>query len=224
MSDGVKPRRRYDSTRRRAQAEQTRHDVLTAAGELFLADGYAATTLAGIAQAAGVVVETVYRAFGSKAELFKAVVEAAVAGGAGRAEVPVEQRPAIQAVIAETDPRRRLERYADTQPGIHARLAPLYRALAAAAATDPALAAVARELEDGRRAGQAGLARLLAGNGELRPRLDVEEAADLIWALASPAVHELLVGQRGWTPERYRDWLAGALADALLPRSAVTGT
>src|SRR6266545_2423014 len=86
MSEGAKPRRRYDSRRRQAQAAQTRHDILIAAHEPFLQRGYAGTTLASIATAAGVVVETIYRAYGSKAGLFKAVVEAAVAGGAARAE------------------------------------------------------------------------------------------------------------------------------------------
>src|SRR6266545_3219858 len=114
-TEDVKPRRRYDSTRRQAQAAQTRQDIIAAALQLFLQQGYAATTMAGIAQAAGVVVETIYRAFGSKAALFKAVVEAAVAGGAARAAVPPEQRPAVRAMIAETDPRRQFELYAATQ-------------------------------------------------------------------------------------------------------------
>jgi AcrR family transcriptional regulator len=140
MSEDVKPRRRYDSTRRQAQAAQTRQDILAAAQRLFLERGYAGTTLAAIATAAGVVVETIYRAYGSKAELFKAVVRAAVAGGADRAQVPVEQRPAIAAVIAEPDPHRQLELYAATQPGIHARAGPLLRVLVGAAAADPELA------------------------------------------------------------------------------------
>src|SRR5215216_4524401 len=104
MSEDVKPRRRYHSQRRQAQAAQTRRDILTAAQQLFLERGYTGTTLTAIAQAAGVVVETIYRAYASKAELFKAVVRAAVAGGAAPAQVPVEQRPAIAAVIAEPDP------------------------------------------------------------------------------------------------------------------------
>jgi AcrR family transcriptional regulator len=140
MSEDVKPRRRYNATRRQAQAAQTRQDILDAAHQLFLERGYAGTTLTAIAAAAGVVVETVYRAYGSKAELFKAVVRAAVAGGANRAQVPVEQRPAIAAVIAETDPYRQLELYAATQPGIHARAGPLLRVLIGAAATDHELA------------------------------------------------------------------------------------
>ena len=74
-----------------------------------------------IASSAGVVVETIYRAFGSKAGLFKAMLEAALAGGSERAELPPAERPAIRAVIEESDPRRKLELYAATQPGVHGR-------------------------------------------------------------------------------------------------------
>ena len=217
MSEDVKPRRRYDATRRQAQAAQTRQDILTAAQRLFLDRGYAGTTLAAIAQAAGVVVETVYRAYGSKVELFKAVVRAAVAGGGGRAQVPVEQRPAIAAVIAETDPHRQLKLYAATQPGINARAGPLLQVLIGAAAADPELARLWAQLEDERRNGLGRFAQLLADRGVLRPGLSVEEARDLLWTLNSLDVHDRLVLQCGWSPERYRDWLAGALARELLP-------
>jgi len=67
MSEDVKPqrpRRRYDSTRRQAQAAQTREDILRAAREAFLRRGYPGTTLAAVAMDAGVAVETIYRAFG----------------------------------------------------------------------------------------------------------------------------------------------------------------
>src|SRR6266511_1372554 len=87
MAEEVKPqpRRRYDTTRRQAQAAQTRQDIVAAAQRVFLERGYSGATLTAIAQAAGVVVETIYRGFGSKASLFKVVVRAAVAGGAARA-------------------------------------------------------------------------------------------------------------------------------------------
>jgi AcrR family transcriptional regulator len=217
MSEDVKPRRRYNATRRQAQAAQTRQDILAAAHELFLDHGYAGTTLAAIAQTAGVVVETIYRAYGSKAELFKAVVRAAVAGGANRAQVAVDQRPAIAAVIAETDPYRQLQLYAATQPGIHARAGPLLRVLIGAAAADPELAELWTQLEDERLAGMGRFARLLADRGALRPGLSAEEARDLLWTLNSLDVHDRLVLQRGWSPDRYRDWLAAALARELLP-------
>lgn len=224
MTEDVKPHRRYHSQRRQAQAAQTRRDILTAAQQLFLQRGYTGTTLASIAQAAGVVVETIYRAFGSKAALFKAVLEAAIAGGPAHAERPPDQRPAIQAVIAETNPRRQLQLYAATQPGIHARVGPLARVLAEAAAAEPDLAEVARQLEAQRLDGMGRFAQLLADRGALRPDLSVQEARDLLWTLNSHAVHDLLVMQRGWPPERYRDWLVDTLARALLPDNQPNST
>ncbi len=217
MEDLVKPRRRYDSRRRQEQAAQTRRDILAAAGALFRQSGYGGTSMPTIAAEAGVVVETIYRAFGSKAGLFKAVVEAAVAGGSTRADVPVEERPAIRAVIEEPDPRRQVELYAATQPGIHRRSGSLLRALLGAAAVDPELRALWDEIESGRLAGQGRFAGMLAERGVLRPGVSVEQARDLIWTLCSLAVHDLLVVSRGWTPERYQEWLAAALTGELLP-------
>jgi len=213
----VKPRRRYDSRRRQAQAAQTRGDILAAARQVFLDEGYAGATMAAIARAAAVVVETIYRTFGSKAALFKAVVRAALAGGAARAELPAEHRPAIQAIIAEPDPRRQLAMYAATQPGIYRRSGPLLRVLVEAVAADPELAEVWNELEAERLAGMTRFAQLLADRGALKPGLSVDEARDNLFALASMAVHDLFVVQRGWPPERHRDWLASALASILLP-------
>ena len=91
----VKPRRQYDSRRRREQAAQTRRDIEAAADKLFRERGYIGTSMPAIAAEAGVVVETIYRAFGSKAGLFKAVIESALAGGSRRAETPPADRPAI---------------------------------------------------------------------------------------------------------------------------------
>ena len=220
MNQVVKARRRYDSRRRQEQAAQTRRDIVRAADALFRARGYSGTSMPTIATEAGVVVETIYRAFGSKARLFKAVVEAAVAGDPTRAETPPEDRPAIRAVIEETDPRRQLALYAATQPGIHRRAGPLNRALVGGAATDPDLKALLDELEAQRLAGLGRMAGLLAERGALRSGLSVDEARDLIWTLCSPSVHDLLVIERGWTSKRYRDWLAAVLTRELLDDNA----
>ncbi len=217
MSDDVKTRRRYESPRRQEQAARTRQDILATAGRLFRERGYAATPMPLIAGEAGVVVETVYRAFGSKAGLFKAVVEAALAGGATRADVPVEERPAIRAVIDEPDPRRQIELYAATQPGIHRRSGPLLRALLGAVATDPELKALWEELEAWRLSGQGRFVGMLAERGALRPGLAVQDAVDRVWTLCSLAVHDLLVVARGWSSERYQAWLTAALIRELLP-------
>jgi AcrR family transcriptional regulator len=217
MSEVVNPRRRYDSRRRQEQAAQTRRDIVTAAGALFRERGYTGTPMPQVAAAADVAVETVYRAFGSKAGLFRAVVEAAVAGGASRADVPAEERPAIRAVIEETDPHRQLALYAATQPGIHRRSGPLLRVLLTAAADDAELRTLWDGLEAGRLVGQGRLAAMLAQRGALRPGLSIERARDVIWTLCSLAVYDLLVLGRGWPEDDYRDWLAIALARELLP-------
>jgi TetR/AcrR family transcriptional regulator of autoinduction and epiphytic fitness len=221
MSDVVNARRPYDSRRRREQAAQTRRDIETAANKLFRERGYVGTSMPAIAASAGVVVETIYRTFGSKAGLFKAIIEAALAGGPERAETPPGQRPAIRAVIEEADPRRKLELYADTQPGVHGRSGQLYRVLVGAADSDPELKAVLDGLETQRLHGLGGLAAQLVESGELRSDLSVDDARDLIWTLCSTAVHDLLVRQRSWTSERYRDWLAAALKRELLNEPAL---
>ncbi len=211
-----RPRRRYDATRRLAQAAQTRIDVLTAARELFPERGYAGTTISEIATAAGVAVETIYRSFGSKAALFRGVLEAAIAGGAERAAMPPEQRPAVRKMAEEPDPRHVLELHAATQPGIHARSGPYDRVLREAASADPDLADVWRQLEAQRLTGMRRLAQRLHDLGALRPGLSVEKARDILWTVNSHAVYDLLVVQRGWPPERYRDWIVATNVHALL--------
>lgn len=215
MSEQVKTRK-YDSRRRRAQAERTRQDIIEAARELFTDRGYVGATMTAIAGSAGVAVETIYRGFGSKADLFEAVVEAAVAGGASRAATPVEQRPAIRAVIEETDPHRQMERYTATQPGIHARIGPLLHTLKAAAQVEGSLAEVWDRLENRRLDGMGRFARLLADRGALRPGMSADEARDVLWTLTSHAVYEKLVEERGWTAAHYQRWLTGTLTAALL--------
>jgi AcrR family transcriptional regulator len=217
MTDDVKPRRRYRSTRRAEQTAQTRRDIVTTAGLLFRDRGYAGVAMPVIAREAGVGVETIYRAFGSKAGLFKAVIDAAVAGGASRAERPVEDRPAIRALIEEPDPRRQVERYAATQPGIHRRSGPLLRALSGAAATDPELRVLWDEIESARLTGQGRFVGMLAERGALRPGLSVEDGRDGLWALCSLAVYDMLVGTRGWSADRYQSWLTQSLTSLLLP-------
>jgi AcrR family transcriptional regulator len=215
MTESVKPRRRYQSARRAAQAAQTRRDIVTAAGLLFRERGYG-VPLAEIASQAGVVVETVYRVFGSKAALFRAVVEALLAGGAGRGEVPVGERPAIRAIRDDPDPRRQVAAYAATQPGIHRRAGPLLRALRDASGSDPELRRLWDEMEAWRLEGQGRFVRMLADRGMLLPGLGVDAGSDITWTLCSLAVYDALVLARGWSDERYQAWLTNALARELL--------
>ena len=215
MRETVKPRRHYASPRRAAQAAQTRRDILTAAGPLFRARGYG-VPLTEIASAAGVVVETVYRIFGTKAGLFMAVVEALLAGGASRAEISVEERPFVRALHAETDPSNQVAIYAATQPGIHRRAGPLLRALHDARSADPELARLWGEMEAQRLEGQGRFVRMLGDRGSLRPGLTVEAGTDVTWTLCSLAVYDLLVRERAWSDDRYLAWLTEALVRELV--------
>jgi AcrR family transcriptional regulator len=213
MTDKVK--RPYSSPRRRQQADETRTQILTAAGRLFRDRGYG-VPMPAIAAEAGVAPETVYRIFGTKARLFRAVVEAMLAGGVARAGVPVEERPAIRAIIEEPDPRRQVERYAATQPGIHRRAGPVLRALRDAKATDPSLAELWAEMEAWRLEGQGRFVARLASQGSLRADRSPEDATAIVFTLCSLAVYDLLVLDRGWSDRRYEAWLAGALITELL--------
>ena len=156
MSENTRPRRRYDAPRRREQAALTRRKIVEAAEREFLEQGYAAATSRG-SRGGGVAVETVYRSAGGKADLLAAGVQAALAGGTGRAAVPVEERPAIRRVIEETDARRQLRAYAATQPGVWARSGPLLASPGRRGARqDPALVRLVDEHAAQRRTGSKG--------------------------------------------------------------------
>jgi AcrR family transcriptional regulator len=221
MSDEVKASRRYNTTRRRVQAAQTRSDIIRAARELFLEHGFTATTLATVAAAAGVAVETIYRTFDGKAGLFRDVVEDVVFAGDGvkPGDPPgTPLRRQFEAIVAEHDPRRQLELYADLQPEIQARIGPLMRILTEASVADPAMRQTAEHLETQRLDGTERLAKLLAERGALRAGLTVDDARDILWATTSHSMYDLLVQNRRWAPDRYRDWLADSLARLLLHR------
>jgi AcrR family transcriptional regulator len=215
MSDGVKPRRRYDSSRRQEQAGENRRAVLEAARRMFLERGYAATTVGAIAAEAGVSVETVYKAFGNKPGLVKAVVDVAIVGD--DESVPMVQRERVQRIEAEPDPRRKLGMYGEHLAESAPRRVPLELLVRAAAASDPGAARVWEQLEAERLTGMGMFARHLNEGGHLRPGVSVEEAQDVLWTCNSAEVYDLLVLRRGWSPQRYGRWVAAALAAALLP-------
>lgn len=216
MSEDATPRRRYDATKRRLQSAQTRRRIVDTAARVFVERGYTGATIPLIAAEAGVAVETVYRSATGKAGLLREAIQATLAGGAQRAELPVTQRPGIQRVMEETNPRRQLRAYAATQPGVWSRVGPLLRVLNEAAG-EPALAQLRDELAEQRLHGLRDFANLLAERGALKPGLTVDKARDLIWTLCAQGNHDALVTARGWSHEDYREWLAEALAAALLP-------
>jgi AcrR family transcriptional regulator len=213
MTDHVKPRP-YHAPRRQAQARRTRRAILDAAASRFVERGYAATTMKDIAEAAGVALDTVYATVGPKPVLFRLLVETAISGT--QEPVPALERDYVRAIRAEPDPARKLTLYAQAVSRIQQRLAPLVQVLQQAAAGDVELRALWQEISERRAANMGLLAGELAATGALRPGLTVAEAADVLWSMNSPELYLLLVGQRGWDPDHYQQWLADAWQRLLL--------
>lgn len=207
-------KRPYQSARREQQARQTRHAILAAAAKLFVTPGYAATPLTAIAAEAGVAVQTLYAAFGSKRQLLSALVDVTIAGDDEPIALP--DREFVAAIRAEPTARAKLARYARHLAGVQARQADVLIALSGAATADPDAAEIWRKNLDDRRRGMLGLAADLAATGEIRPGLDRDRVADVLWLAMDVRNYDWLVRQRRWSPEQYQRWYADTVAGALL--------
>jgi AcrR family transcriptional regulator len=201
-----------------ARTRRTRAAVVEAARRLFEQRGYAATTIEAISEASDTPQATVYRLFGSKLGILKAVLDVAIAGD--HEDVAMLDRPRVQDLLATPDPHELLGRFATLLHDLMARTAPVHRLLADAARSDPEAAAMLDEVSRQRHEGQRHVARALARAGALRDGLRERDAADVVHALASPEVYGLLVLDRGWSGARYERWLAETLAQQLLGPTA----
>jgi AcrR family transcriptional regulator len=206
--------RRYTSEIRDEQARRTRRAIVTAARELFLAQGYAATTIDAIAQAAHVSRRTVFNSVGGKATLLKLAYEWAIAGD--DEPVPLADRPAVKAIQAEPDPRKALALWAQTVAGIAARVAPISEVLTAAADADPDAAQLVADASRDRMSGATAFVRYLASLDGLAPGITQQHAADLCWALMDGHLYRRLITQRGWTTTDFTQWLSSIVAASLL--------
>lgn len=208
-------KRRYDASRRRMAAEETRRAIVAAARDLFLAHGYAATTMPAIAKAAGVALDTIYTTIGPKPTLFRHLIELAISGA--DQPVPAEERDYVRAIRDEADPRRKLARYAHAVRMIQPRLAPLFRVLREAARGEPELDKLWTEIADRRARNMRLFVTDVAAAGGLRAGVTLDEAADFVWATNAPEFYLLLVEERGWEPEQFERWLAELWIGLLLP-------
>jgi len=221
MSRSVKPRRAYESPRRRAQADATRGAVLAAARDLFVERGYVATTVRAIADRAGVSPETVYATFGNKRSLLSSVLDVSIVGDDEM--VPLLERAWVKEMRDEPDPRRRLRILARNGTMILERIAPIHGVLHAAAATDPKVASLWERYASQRFAGQREIVRIVGAGGSLRKQLTTAEAADILFAIGSPETYRLLTVDRGWSPGRFERWYAATLTQLLLDRDEQAG-
>jgi AcrR family transcriptional regulator len=211
----VKPKRRYDSPRRREQAAATRRAILDAARTLFEREGYAATTMAAIATEAGVALKTVYVVFETKSGVLRALWHLLLRGD--QADAPVAERDWYREVLDEPDPRRQLQLNARNSRVVKERAGGLLDVFQGAAPTDPDIAALWDRIQTEFYDNQRVIVQSLAAKDALRADLDVARAADILWTLNHPANWRLLVTQRGWTPDEYERWFADTACAQLLP-------
>ena len=222
MAQSQEPKRRhYNPARRQEQASAQRRRILEVARRRFLESGYAATTLAAVAADAQVSVETIYKAFRNKPGLLKAVFDFSVAGD--DEPVPMIERNFADRMRSEPDPRVKLEIFAEHMSQSMPRAAPVHLLARAAAASETEIALLLKSWKDDQLAGLELLALRLDAEGLLRPGLTPEKARDLLWTINSPEVYELLVLERGWSPDEYRQFLAGSMIGALLTPSEQKG-
>jgi len=212
-SSRVKPKRQYDSRRRRQEAHRTRTGVLDTAQRLFLSNGYSETTIASIAEAADVSVETVYKAFGGKRGLVRAIWDR---GLEGSGPIPAERRSDEMQAL-EADPRQVIRNWGALSAEVSPRAAPILLLLRTAAASDTEMATLLQEVDDARLTRMGHNARRLHDRGELRDGVTLAQARDVLWTYSSPELYELLVLRRGWALERYGRFIAEAMIAALLP-------
>ncbi|RSM73033.1 TetR/AcrR family transcriptional regulator [Kibdelosporangium aridum] len=205
--------RSYHSPRRAAQAKATRREILETARRLFRERGYAATTVPDVARAAGVSTKTVYLAFPTKRQLLLSVWDLALHGD--DEQIPVADRDWFREMIEEPDPGRQMDLYtrnADRK----GRFADVLEVIRGAAAADAEIAELWRKMQAEFHDNQRRIVVALQQKGGLRPGLSVDDANDLLWTINHPTVYYMLVTERGWSAEKYRDWLATTLRQQLL--------
>jgi AcrR family transcriptional regulator len=214
MAERVQPKRRYNSPRRREQAAATRQEILEAAHRLFEQHGYGATTMAAIAAEAGVALKTVYLAFETKSGVLRSLWNLRLRSG--RDEVPIAQQQWYREILEEPDPERQLRLNARNSRAAKLRIATVLEVIHTAGPLDPDIAALWDRIQTDYHANQQVIVESLAEKKALRRALDVDRATDILWTINHPNVWQLLVGERGWTPEQYEQWTGGLACSELL--------
>ena len=211
MAERVK--RHYASAVRAGQVRATRRAVVEAARELFVRQGWTATSIEQVAEAAGVSRATVFTV-GGKPELLKLAYDTAIGGD--DEDVAMADRPAVRELLAAPDLDALVAGYVELVVAAGVRVAGIYVALRAAADADERVRALFADVQAQRLTGATGFVATVTARGWLRPGLDPEVAADVLWTLLDPGLHAALVHDRGWPPERFAAWWERTLRAQLL--------
>lgn len=190
-----------------ATRDETRRRLLAAAGEEFAARGYTSATVGRIAQRAGVTVQTLYLAWGSKRALLHGYIESELASSAGDPDHVVDHFVGLAATEI-------LDELAVTVGEVASRAATAWKLYRDAAAIDPEIAADWQELQDMRRTTMRRIVGLIPAE-VLRPGLTPATAADTAWVIASPESYDLLVRTAGYSMKEYVAWIAVTIRAAI---------
>ena len=209
-------KREYDSSRRQAQADETRRQILDAARKLFVERGYAGATAEAIAAEAGVSVQTIYAIFKSKKKILVSLMNISPATGV-EDHTPMPDRPVVQAVAQEQDQARQLQMFAQIVASNLDQVAAVFEIMNDAARTEPDFERIIQKLDKQRLEHMTLAVRQIAANGPFRQGKDETYVRDTVWTLTSGEVFLLLTRDRGWSKEEYAEWLADVLIRALLP-------
>ena len=209
----VKSKRPYNSTGRAEQARRSRETIVREAERLFLVRGYAGTTVAAVAATAGVSVETVYKSFGGKAGLVRAIYDRSLIG---TAEVPAYER-SDEMRERESDASTIMRKWGLLTAEVAASVTPIRLLIRSAAANDPDMATMLEDSDAERLERMLHHAHFLHERGYLREDVTVAEAADILWTCSSAELYELLVLKRNWSPQRFAQYIANFMIASLLP-------
>ena len=200
---------------RQAQIRQTEERIIAAATELFLADGYVATTLEAVAKRAQVGARTVYVRFGTKAALFKRVVDVAIVGDT--LPVDVLSRDWAQAAVTAPTAAERIAASAAIGRQIMERTGALFAVAQQAAAVEPLIAGFWQQGREQSRHAQAVFWTRMAEDGLLDPRVDLAWVIDTASILGSAETYLLITRLLGWDLDEYENWLVTTSARLSAP-------
>jgi AcrR family transcriptional regulator len=216
MTKPKSTKREYDSSRRQAQANETRRHILEAARKLFMERGYAGATAEAIAAEADVSAQTIYAIFKNKKKILVSLMNVSPTTGV-EDHTPMSERPSVQAVSQERDQRRQLEMFAQVVAANLDQVAIISEIMADAARTEPDFDRILQKLNKQRLEHMTLAVQQVAANGPFRENIDEDYARDTVWTLTSPEVFLLLTQERNWSKEKYAQWLENMLTRALLP-------
>jgi len=201
-------RRPYRSLVRERQADDTRRRIVEATRKLLQSEGYAGMTVEAIARRAEVSAQSVYAIFKSKTGILIELLDQAAFGA--------DYDDAVRKALSASDPETRLRLAAPIARQIHDAQSATFDVLRGAGVVAPELAKLEQQREHLRYERQKTMIISLRDAGRLQPTLDYATARDIFWMLTGRDVYRMLVRERGWSSQKYQDWLADSLVHSLL--------